>query len=330
MSSQQQAASELRITELEQQLSELREKNYFLENELRASREESEKYQMIADFTQDWEFWIDPKAEFKWISPSSNDLTGYTPDEFFKNPSLFYELIIQEDEQKVRHFIHDSITFMQIGQTIEFRILTKTKQLRWCELNSKAVFDPMGRYLGQRSSIRDVTRLKTALGHIREITDQQVWEMKAQKRYRDEIAGRDRELVTSLIRIAQKNELVSYLRKNLSVIRTTLPAPIQQKVNGMLEKIDEHQRMQQFNWEEFKYHFEKVHQGFFVRLKGKFPGLTTKDQRMCAYIHLGLSTKELAALINVTPESAEIGRIRLRKKLGLTREQNLNSFLQTV
>jgi PAS domain S-box-containing protein len=321
---------EERIRLLETQLSALNEKNYFLENEVAEIRKEKEKYQMISDFTQDWEFWIDPKAGFIWISPSCKDLTGYTPDEFFRNSTLFYELIYQEDEQKLRHYIHDSISFMQIGQTLEFRILTQTKQLRWCEINSKAVFDPMGSYLGQRCSIRDITRLKTALGHIREITEQQMWETKAKKRYREELAGKDRELVTSLIRIAQKNELVSYIRKNLSVLRTTLSAPMQQKVNAMLIKIDEHQRLQQFNWEEFKFHFEKVHQGFFTRLKGKFPGLTAKDQRLCAYIHLGLSTKELAGLINVTPESAEIGRIRLRKKLGLPRAENLNSFLQKI
>lgn len=324
------ADPEERIQTLEAQLSALKEKNYFLENEASEIRKEKEKYQMISDFTQDWEFWIDPKAGFIWISPSCNDLTGYTPNEFFKNPGLFYELIYQEDEQKMRHFIHDSISFMQIGQTLEFRILTRTKQLRWCEINSKAVFDSMGSYLGQRCSIRDITRLKTALGHIREITEQQIWETKAKKRYREEIAGKDRELVTSLIRIAQKNEIVSYVRKNLSVIRTTLPGPMQLKVNAMLVKIDEHQRLQQFNWEEFKFHFEKVHQGFFTRLKGKYPILTAKDQRLCAYIHLGLSTKELAGLINITPESAEIGRIRLRKKLGITRTQNLNAFLQTI
>lgn len=321
---------EERIQYLEAQLSALKEKNYFLENDIAEIRKEKEKYQLISDFTQDWEFWIDPKAGFIWISPSCNDLTGYTPNEFFKNPGLFYDLIYQEDEQKMRHFIHDSISFMQIGQTLEFRIQTRTKQLRWCEINSKAVFDNLGSYLGQRCSIRDITRLKTALGHIREITEQQVWETKAKKRYREEIAGKDRELVTSLIRIAQKNEIVSYVRKNLAVIRTTLPGPMQLKVNAMLVKIDEHQRLQQFNWEEFKFHFEKVHQGFFTRLKGKFPILTAKDQRLCAYIHLGLSTKELAGLINITPESAEIGRIRLRKKLGIARTQNLNAFLQSI
>ena len=316
-----------RIKALENELSRSREQHHFLEAELKAVAADRDKYQMIADFTMDWQLWLDPRASFVWISPSSNDLTGYTPDDFFKNPALFYELVYPEDEQKVRHTIHDSISFMQIGQTIEFRILTKTKQLRWCEMNSKAVFDVRGRYLGLRCSIRDITRLKSALGHIREITESHTFEMKTKQKYRDEIAGKDRELVTSLIRIAQKNEIVAYLRKNLSVIRTTLPAPMQQKVAAMLDKIDEHQRLQLFNWEDFKFHFEKVHQGFFAKLKGKFPALTVKDQRLCAYIHLGLSTKELAGLLNITPESAEIGRIRLRKKLGLDRTQNLNAFL---
>ena len=162
------------------------------------------------------------------------------------------------------------------------------------------------------------------------MSEKQIWEMKAKQKYRDEIAGKDRELISSLIQIAQKNEMVLYLRKNLSVIRVTLPTPIQKKVTDMLLKIDEHQRRQVFNWEDFKFHFEKVHQGFFTRLKDKYPGLTLKDQRLCAYIHLGLSTKDIAGLINITSESAEIGRIRLRKKLGLNRLNNLFAFLQEI
>ncbi len=312
---------------LESQLSVLREKYYFLESELKAITKEKEKYKAIAEFAHDWEFWIDPKFNFLWISPSSHDLTGYTPDEFFKNPNLFYELIYQEDDQQVRRFMHDSLSFMQIGQNIEYRILTKTKQLRWCEMNGKAVFDERNHYLGQRISIRDITRLKTALGLVREMAESQEWERKVKERYRDEISGKERELVTSLIRIAQKNELVAYIRKNLGLIHMTVPPPMQLKIATILDKVDEHQRMQLFNWEDFKCHFEKVHQGFFIRLNERFPKLTVKDQRMCAYLYLGLSTKELAALTNITPASAEIARIRLRKKLGLSRLQNMNSFL---
>ena len=319
-----------RIKDLEKELSSLREKIYFLENENNSVREEKEKYQLISDYALDWEFWIDLKGEFKWISPSCNDLTGYTANEFFQDSNLFFEIIYTDDLNRIRQFLHDSISFMQIGQFIEFRLLTRTKHLRWCELSSKAVFDKLGSYLGQRGSIRDITRLKMALGQIRELSESQVWEMKAKQKYRDEIAGKDREMVSSLVRIAQKNEMVLYLRKNLSVIRNTLPGPIRDKVTAMLVKIDEHQRTQIFNWDDFKLHFEKVHQGFFERLKGKYPHLTIKDQRLCAYIHLGLSTKDIAGLINITPESAEIGRIRLRKKLGLDRSQNLALFLQKI
>ena len=319
-----------RIESLEKQLSELREKNFFLESENKALQIEKEKYQLISDYALDWEFWIYPKGDFKWISPSCNDLTGYTANEFFADPNLFFKIVFPDDESKLRQYLHDSTSFMQIGQSLEFRLLTRTKQLRWCELISKAVFDKTGSYLGQRGSIRDITRLKTALGQIREMSDHQVWEMKTKQRYRDEIAGKDRELVTSLIQIAQKNEMVLYLRKNLSVIKNTLPSPIQKKVLEMLQKIDEHQRQQIFSWEDFKFHFEKVNQGFFARLKGKFPILTQKDQRLCAYIILGLSTKDIAGLINITTESAEIGRIRLRKKLGLNRSDHLFEFLQQI
>lgn len=319
-----------RIQELEMQLSELREKTYFQEKEIQGLKDEKNKYQLISDFAQDWQFWIDPSSVFTWISPSCNDLTGFTADEFFKDPSLFFSVIYPDDEFNIRQFFKDSINFMKIGQSIEFRLLTKTKQLRWCELNSKAVFDRMGSYLGQRGSIRDITRLKTALGQIREMSEKQVWETKSTKKYRDEIAGKDRELISSLIQIAQKNEMVLYLRKNLSLIKNSLPVTTQKKVSDMLQKIDEHQRRQIFNWDDFKLHFEKVHQGFFTRLNGKYPGLTSKDQRLCAYIHLGLSTKDISGLVNITPESAEIGRIRLRKKLGLVRSINLSKFLLSI
>ena len=324
------SGADIRVQELERQLSKLRDQNYFLDIENKTVKEEKEKYQLIADYALDWEFWINTSGEFLWISPSCNDLTGYTANEYFQDPNLFYEIIYPDDLNLIRKFMHDSISFMQIGQFIEFRLLTRTKHLLWCELNSKAIFDQMGNYLGQRGSIRDITRLKSALGQIREMSEYQVFEMKSKKKYRDEIAGKDREMVSSLVRIAQKNELVLYLRRNLSVINNSLPGPIRNKVEAMLDKIDEHQRRQIFNWEDFKLHFERVHQGFFERLKGKYPQLTTKDQRLCAYIQLGLSTKDIAGLINITPESAEIGRIRLRKKLALDHSQNLATYLQQI
>lgn len=316
--------------DLSKQLAELREQNYFLNIHNQELSADKEKYQLISDFVQDWDFWLDPKAKFVWISPSCYDLTGYSSEEFIQDPDLFYQIIYPDDENRFRQFFRDVQNFIQIGQSLEFRLLTRTKQMRWCELNCKSVFDRKGSYLGQRGSIRDITRLMTALGQIREMSDRQIWEEKAKQKYRNDLAGKDREMVSSLIMIAQKNELVQYLRKNLSAIRNTLPVPIQKKVAEMIVKIDEQLRRQSFNWDDFKLHFEKVNPGFFIRLHGKFPQLTTKDLRLCAYLRLGLSTKDIASLVNVTPESAEIGRVRLRKKLYLDRQVNLSTFLREV
>lgn len=319
-----------KIQELEKSNSELEKKIYFLEQENQDLLKEKNRFQLIADFANDWDFWMSPKGEFVWISPSCYDLTGYSSEEFFNQPDLLFNIIYPEDENRFRQHFQNIMDFTQIGKPIEFRILSRTKQLRWCELKTKAVFDKMGSYLGQRGSIRDITRLMSALGEIRQIYGKHNREIQTTEKYRNEIAGKNRELVSTLLRIAQKNEMVLYLRRNLILIKSELSPPFQKKISEMLAKIDEQQRSQSFNWDDFILHFEKVHPGFFVRLKTKYPSLTIRDQRISAYIRLGLSTKEISNLLNITPESAEITRVRLRKKLRLERNENLTSFLQEI
>lgn len=330
MNNQIDPAPQDRIKELEKIVSELKEKIYFLEQEKQDNLLEKEKFQLIANFSLDWGFWVNSKGDFLWMSPSCYDLTGYSAEEYLNDANLFYNIIYPQDEDRFREFFENSLNFSHIGKSIEFRILTRTKQLRWCELNTKSIFDRIGTYLGQRGSIRDITKLMSALGQISEISGIHLKEIKVREKYRNEIATKDRELVSSLIRIAQKNEMVMYLRKNLSLIKSDLPGTVQKRIAEMLSKIDEHLRLQTFNWDDFTFYFEKVHPGFFVRLRGKYPSLTIKDHRICAYIRLGLTTKEIAGLMNITVESAEITRIRLRKKLDLDRSDNLTSFLQNI
>jgi DNA-binding CsgD family transcriptional regulator len=77
----------------------------------------------------------------------------------------------------------------------------------------------------------------------------------------------------------------------------------------------------------FESYFEEVHADFFERLKDKFPHLSPKDLRLCAYIRMNMSTKEIATLLNISDRGVEISRYRLRKKLELSREVNLSTFL---
>ena len=92
------------------------------------------------------------------------------------------------------------------------------------------------------------------------------------------------------------------------------------KVLGEDNKIDE-------NWEHFAHHFDKVHSDFLVALKARHPSLTASELKLCAYLRMNLSNKEIAQLVNISVRGVEIARYRLRKKLGLSKEMNLFEFL---
>ena len=84
------------------------------------------------------------------------------------------------------------------------------------------------------------------------------------------------------------------------------------------------------NWEQFSNHFDEVNNGFLNKVKLKFPSLTNTDLKVCAYLQLKLSTKEIAQLMNISVRGVEISRYRLRKKLQLTTEQSINDFLNEI
>jgi DNA-directed RNA polymerase specialized sigma24 family protein len=84
------------------------------------------------------------------------------------------------------------------------------------------------------------------------------------------------------------------------------------------------------NWEQFATHFDEINNDFLKKLKAKFPGLTNTDLKVCAYLQLKLSSKEIAQLMNISVRGVEISRYRLRKKLQLSTEKTLNDFLNDI
>ena len=81
------------------------------------------------------------------------------------------------------------------------------------------------------------------------------------------------------------------------------------------------------NWENFAAHFDEINNNFLKTLKAKFPKLTPTDLKVCTYLQLNLSSKEIAQLLNISLRGVEISRYRLRKKLELLQEQTLVEFL---
>lgn len=83
-------------------------------------------------------------------------------------------------------------------------------------------------------------------------------------------------------------------------------------------------------WEEFRSYFEAVHPSFYKNLKKKAPTMTLNEQKICAYIRLGMTTKEISSITFRQIRSVESTRFRIRKKLGLTAKQNLYDFLDKL
>ncbi len=120
-----------------------------------------ERYRTVADFTSDWETWVDPSGHYLYCSPSCYRITGYTAEEFIQDPNLLIriihpdDLISVEDHFKKRHFDHES-------QVITFRLITKNNHIRWVEHVCTSVYGDSGDYLGKRASYRDVTQKHVA------------------------------------------------------------------------------------------------------------------------------------------------------------------------
>ena len=83
-------------------------------------------------------------------------------------------------------------------------------------------------------------------------------------------------------------------------------------------------------WEEFEAHFIQVHPKFYELLNEKYPGLTTNERRLCAFIKLNLTTKEIAGITKRNPESIHMTRSRLRKKMGLDKSDNLENIIDNI
>jgi len=84
-------------------------------------------------------------------------------------------------------------------------------------------------------------------------------------------------------------------------------------------------------WNEFEYRFQQVHEQFYNSLNEKFPDLSPSERRLCAFLKLNMTTKEISAITHQNAKSIDVARTRLRKKLDLTgTDQNLVTFLEQL
>ena len=144
----------------------------------------------------------------------------------------------------------------------------------------------------------------------------------------DKIEAQNREMSMATLHMINKNEVLSNIKNSIeSVIKSKEPKA--SEYQSIIKLINVSLNLDE-DWDQFKRHFEQVHQGFFQRLKEQYPDLTKNDLKLCAYLRINLSTKEISQMLNVLPTSIAMRRNRLRKKLNITQHIDLIEFMSTV
>jgi len=145
-----------------------------------------------------------------------------------------------------------------------------------------------------------------------------------------ELRHKSQELASSTMNLIRKNEIlleiVDALNKTAEDIRKNAE---QNSIISRLSRLEKNIReniQSDDNWKKFEENFDLVYENYLKRLGDAYPELNVTDKKICAYIKMDLSSKDMAPLLNMTVRSIETNRYRIRQKLGLDRENNLSDF----
>ena len=142
------------------------------------------------------------------------------------------------------------------------------------------------------------------------------------EKLRNDIESKNRELATSTMSIIKKNEF-------LNSIKNELTDDTEKNVSKVVKIIDKNLNNTD-DWKMFQEAFNNADKKFLDKVKEKHPDLTPNDLRLCAYLRLNLSSKEIAPLLNISPRSVEVKRYRLRKKMDLEHNANLTNYILDI
>jgi DNA-binding NarL/FixJ family response regulator len=217
-------------------------------------------------------------------------------------------------------YVFKPVDFEQLRMTIELSNYQRTLEIS----QAKAIND-LKNEVEQRKKAEKETEMRLQEKIKAEHKVNQLHKQKQQV----EMDLINRELATSSIFISQKNKIIGLIRKDVNRYLRKGKAITKSDFVKILKTIDENVKFEN-DWYRIKAHFEKIHPGFFDRLREKFPQLTPNDHKLCALLRMNLSTKEISQILKITAPSTEISRIRLRKKLVLAKNVNLVQFICLV
>jgi len=176
--------------------------------------------------------------------------------------------------------------------------------------------------IARRESIYEKEKLKT---------EKEILRVKNEK-IESELKVKNEELSGILLSNVSRNELIGKIKHDLSKIATDISDKDNRgalkRIAMVQEKLSSYQG-EKVNWKRFEENFDEVNGAFLQKLQSCFPWLTDNEKRLCVYIKSGLLSKEIAPLMNISVRGVEMLRYRMRKKMELTPDSDLDEVLNS-
>ncbi len=175
-------------------------------------------------------------------------------------------------------------------------------------------------YRKQREALLQKTKRELEL---KELENKQQFMRFNNEKLRQDIDNKNRELGISTMSLIKKNEFLNNIKKELQNVNDI------NNIKHVIKIIDRNINNTD-DWHVFEEAFNNADKDFLKKIKIEHPALTSNDLRLCAYLRLNLSSKEIAPLLNISPRSVEVKRYRLRKKMNLPHESSLTDYILEI
>lgn len=265
------------------------------------------------------------QGEQFFVSEAAQKLTGYTIDELL---GPVENVIFPDDLEIVRQHWLRVLSDKEAADVVQYRHKHKEKGYVWFETVTQNFLDhPAIRSIV--ANVRDITERKKA-----EIALQESEAIKARllnceiERINSELETNQRSMAAATLKLLQNSEWDAKITERLMEIEKHTSAEGKQKINSLIA--DNKRISFNSNWDEFEILFEKVHRSFYEELNTRFPTLTANERKICAFLKLNMSNKDIAQITFQSDEALKKARLRLRQKLNIDRGTNLVTFLQNI
>ncbi len=177
----------------------------------------------------------------------------------------------------------------------------------------------------QQALIKEAEKQSLEKQLLYEKTIQQIHEEK----HKEVLDAKAREVTSYSLMLSSKNNVLQEVLQQTKQLKKVLKPEDANVYKNIVDVINDNLN-KDLESNKFMYHFNEVNPDFFNKLKAVCNDLTENNLRMCAYFKMGMSAKQVASILNISVETVKNGRYRLKKKLELTEEDNLDDFIRNI